>query len=170
MNLDFSGEAPRVLIIHTHATESYTIEPGWEYTASSDYRTLDPEYNMIRVGEAMTRILEEAGIPVIHDTTLNDYPSYNGSYDRTRENIERYLEQYPSIQMVIDVHRDAVELLEGGQMATSATVNGKPSAQVMREFCRDDFCIYMGGAGGAYETYTLAELLPCSFSAAEHMK
>ena len=79
----------------------------------------------------MTRILEEAGIPVIHDTTLNDYPSYNGSYDRTRENIERYLEQYPSIQMVIDVHRDAVELLEGGQMATSATVNGKPSAQVM---------------------------------------
>ena len=40
----------------------------------------------------------------------------------------------------------------------------------MREFCRDDFCIYMGGAGGAYETYTLAELLPCSFSAAEHMK
>ena len=42
--------------------------------------------------------------------------------------------------------------------------------QVMREFCRDDFCIYMGGAGGAYETYTLAELLPCSFSAAEHMK
>lgn len=81
VNLDFSGEDPRVLIIHTHATESYTIEPGWEYTASSDYRTLDPEYNMIRVGEAMTRILEEAGIPVIHDTTLNDYPSYNGSYD-----------------------------------------------------------------------------------------
>ena len=45
---DFSGEDPRVLIIHTHATESYTIEPGWEYTASSDYWTLDPRYNMIR--------------------------------------------------------------------------------------------------------------------------
>ena len=58
-------------------------------------------------------MLEEAGIPrALHDTTLNDYPSYNGSYDRTRENIERYLEQYPSIQMVIDVHRDAVELME----------------------------------------------------------
>ncbi|MBS5670584.1 MAG: stage II sporulation protein P [Oscillospiraceae bacterium] len=131
VSLDFSGEEPRILIIHTHATESYTMEPGWEYTASSDYRTLDPEYNMIRVGEAITRVLEEAGIPVLHDTTLNDYPSYNGSYDRTRENIERYLEQYPSIQMVIDVHRDAVELMEGGQMATSATVNGKPAAQVM---------------------------------------
>ncbi|MFR8331111.1 MAG: stage II sporulation protein P [Oscillospiraceae bacterium] len=100
VSLDFSGEEPRILIIHTHATESYTMEPGWEYTASSDYRTLDPEYNMIRVGEAITRVLEEAGIPVLHDTTLNDYPSYNGSYDRTRENIERYLEQYPSIQMV----------------------------------------------------------------------
>lgn len=131
VDLDFSGTEPRILIIHTHATESYTMEPGWEYVASSNYRTLDPEYNMLRVGEAMTQILKDAGIPVIHDTTLNDYPSYNGSYDRTLENIQSYLEQYPSIQMVIDVHRDAVELADGSQMGTSATVNGKPSAQVM---------------------------------------
>lgn len=117
MDLDFSGDSPRILIVHTHATESYTMEAGWEYSASSDYRTLDPAFNMIRVGEAMTRILEEAGIAVLHDTTLHDYPSYNGSYDKTLESIEGYLAQYPSIQMVIDVHRDAVELSDGSQMA-----------------------------------------------------
>ena len=42
--------------------------------------------------------------------------------------------------------------------------------QVMREFCRDDFLIYMAGAGGSYETVTLSQLLPYSFSAAEHMQ
>lgn len=42
--------------------------------------------------------------------------------------------------------------------------------QVMREFCRDDFILYMGGPDGTYEARTLAEVLPFSFSAAEHMK
>lgn len=42
--------------------------------------------------------------------------------------------------------------------------------QVMREFCRDDFIIYMGGAGSNILTRTLTELLPCSFSAQDHMR
>ena len=42
--------------------------------------------------------------------------------------------------------------------------------QVMREFCRDDFLIHMADAGDAYKTVTMAELLPHSFSASEHMK
>lgn len=41
--------------------------------------------------------------------------------------------------------------------------------QVMREFCSDDFAIYMIVGEGKYETYTLAEILPCSFKAGEHM-
>ena len=41
--------------------------------------------------------------------------------------------------------------------------------QVMREFCQDDFPVYLVGADGSYETVTLAELLPHSFSAASHM-
>lgn len=142
VELDFSEDAPRILIIHTHATESYTQEPGWEYTASANYRTLDTGYNMIRVGDAMARVLEEAGISVIHDTTLNDYPSYNGSYDRTLQNIQSYLEAYPSIQMVIDVHRDAVELSDGSQMATDATVNGRHAAQVMLVMGTDEGGLY----------------------------
>lgn len=142
VDLDFSGEAPRILIIHTHATESYTQEPGWEYAASANYRTLDTQYNMIRVGEAMAQTLEAAGISVLHDTGLNDYPSYNGSYDRTLQSIESYLATYPSIEMVIDVHRDAVELSDGTQMGTDAIVNGKHAAQVMLVMGSDEGGLY----------------------------
>lgn len=131
VELDFSGDEPRILIIHTHATESYTQESGWEYTSSGNYRTLDENYNVLRVGEAMADILNEAGIPTLHDRTLHDYPSYNSSYDRALETIEYYVNQYPSIQMVIDVHRDAIEDSSGNQLPTSALVSGKPSAQVM---------------------------------------
>ena len=123
------GEEPTVLIVHTHTTESYTRvdEP---YTESAAWRTADEDYNMVAIGEIVKHILEENGIPVIHDRELHDYPSYNGSYTRTRRVIQDYVNQYPSIQLVLDLHRDAAG--EGcNQMRTSATVDGEPSAQLM---------------------------------------
>ena len=123
------GEEPTVLIVHTHTTESYTRvdEP---YTESAAWRTADEDYNMVAIGEIVKHILEENGIPVIHDRELHDYPSYNGSYARTRRVIQDYVNQYPSIQLVLDLHRDAAG--EGSnQMRTSATVDGEPSAQLM---------------------------------------
>ena len=131
VDLDFSGSQPRVLIIHTHATESYTQVEGWTYEDAGNFRTLDTSQNMIRVGQAIADILEAAGIPVLHDTSLNDYPSYNSSYDRTLTVIEEYLAQYPTIEMVIDVHRDAIELSDGSQMGTAALVGGGEAAQIM---------------------------------------
>lgn len=129
--LDFSGDAPRVLIISTHATEAYAMEPGWEYEESSEARTLDTDYNVVRVAEELTGILRQAGISVIHDTTLNDYPSYNGAYNQAASRIQSVLEQYPTIQMVIDVHRDAMADEDGNEIATAATVNGQDTARVM---------------------------------------
>ena len=123
------GEEPTVLIVHTHTTESYTRvdEP---YTESAAWRTADEDYNMVAIGEIVKHILEENGIPVIHDRELHDYPSYNGSYTRTRRVIQDYVNQYPSIQLVLDLHRDAAG--EGSnQMRTLATVDGEPSAQLM---------------------------------------
>ena len=123
------GEEPTVLIVHTHTTESYTRvdEP---YTESAAWRTADEDYNMVAIGEIVKHILEENGIPVIHDRELHDYPSYNGSYTRTRRIIQDYVNQYPSIQLILDLHRDAAG--EGSnQMRTSATVDGEPSAQLM---------------------------------------
>ena len=123
------GVEPTVLIIHTHTTESYTRvdEP---YTESAAWRTTDEGYNMVSIGEVVREILEENGIPVIHDRELHDYPSYNGSYTRTREAIIDYVNQNGSIQLILDLHRDAAG--EGShQMRTLAAVDGEPSAQLM---------------------------------------
>ncbi len=129
--LDFSGSGPKILIVHTHATEAYTPEPDWTYEASSDYRTLDTDYSVVRVGRVLAETLEGYGIEVIHDETLNDYPSYNGSYYAALSRIESWLEQYPGIQMVIDVHRDAVADASGNAVALSATENGESCARLM---------------------------------------
>ncbi len=129
--LDFSGEEPRILIVHTHATESYTQAPGWEYEDLGNYRTLDENHNMLRVGRLVADILNEAGVVTLHDKTLHDYPSYNGSYTRSLATIQGYLERYPSIQMVIDVHRDAIEDDEGNQMSTAFSLEEESSARIM---------------------------------------
>ncbi len=128
---DLTGQAPTVLILHTHATESYTQAPGWEYEDLGNYRTLDENHNMLRVGAFLAELLRDAGICVLHDKTLHDYPSYNGSYNRSLATAKTYLEAYPSIQMVIDVHRDAIEDGEGRQLSTAFEVDGESSARIM---------------------------------------
>lgn len=123
------GTAPSVLILHTHATESYT-KNGEDYTESSAWRTLDENYNMLSVGDRVAQILSAGGITVIHDRELHDYPSYNGSYSDARETIRYYLEKYPTIRLVLDLHRDAAG--DGSsQLRTLATVDGADSAQLM---------------------------------------
>ena len=120
---------PTVLILHSHATESY--DPQSEpYTATSAYRTLDTDRNMVSIGAYLAQILEEAGIHVIHDTTLHDYPSYNDSYIASRKTVQQYLKQYPSIQLVLDLHRDATDE-SAAQLDTSAMADGRESAQLM---------------------------------------
>lgn len=128
---ELTGEAPTVLILHTHATESYTQTRSDTYEETSDYRTLDETRNMISIGDHVAAVLEQGGISVVHDTTFHDYPEYTGSYGRSRDTIESYLTQYPSIQLVLDLHRDAADDSNGRQMNTSATVNGQPAAQLM---------------------------------------
>lgn len=125
-----NGE-PQVLIMHTHATESYEPYERDFYDASFNSRTTDPAMNMVSVGDAIAEQLEAAGIGVIHDTTLHDYPSYNGSYDLSRETVQKYLEEYPSIKIVLDVHRDAIERDDGERIAPTVEIDGKSAAQVM---------------------------------------
>lgn len=131
LNWDLTGDNPTVLILHTHATESYTRQPGEIYEEDSDYRTFNASYNMLSIGEELTRVLTAGGISVLHDRTLHDYPSYNGSYDHARQTIRAYLEAYPTITMVIDLHRDAMDFDTDPQLTTLATVGGQKSAQLM---------------------------------------
>ena len=131
LNWDLTGNKPTVLIVHTHATESYTKEPGQIYEEDSDYRTFNASYNMLSIGEELTRVLTAGGISVLHDRTLHDYPSYSGSYNHARQTIRAYLEAFPSICMVIDLHRDALNFEEDPQLTTMATVGTQSSAQLM---------------------------------------
>ena len=126
---DLQAEVPTVLLLQTHATESYT-KHGECYEESASWRTLDEDYNMLSVGELMAESLSRHGIRVLQDRQLYDHPSYNGSYTRARASLKDWLEAYPGIQLVLDLHRDASGG-EGGQMRTEALVNGEPSAQLM---------------------------------------
>lgn len=129
--MDFSGEGPKVLIVHTHSSEAYTPHSGWEYEQSDVLRTEDPTRSVIRVGSEIAEVLQAAGIETLHDTALNDYPTYSGAYARMEATIERYLAEYPSIQMVLDVHRDAAEDANGMQVAFTRQIEGENCAQVM---------------------------------------
>lgn len=102
------ANGPQVLIVHTHGTEAYTMPAGEEYEASDDHRTLDMEKNMIRVGDEIARALTEAGLTVLHDRELYDYPNYSGAYNRSLAAVEKYRADYPSLVYILDVHRDAV--------------------------------------------------------------
>lgn len=141
---DLTGTEPTVLILHTHATESYTKEPGQIYEEDSDYRTFNASYNMLSIGEELTRVLTAGGISVLHDRTLHDYPSFSGSYDHARQTIRAYLEAFPSITMVIDLHRDALNFEEEPQLSTMATVGTQSSAQLMLVAGTDHNVSYTG--------------------------
>ena len=126
---DLYGSEPTVLILHTHSTESYT-QVNENYVETSDWRTLDENYNMLSIGSRVAELLAESGITAIQDREFHDYPSYNGSYVHARKSISAYLEEYPSIKLILDLHRDASGD-EGGQMRTLAKVGGENSAQLM---------------------------------------
>ncbi|MBQ7416203.1 MAG: stage II sporulation protein P [Oscillospiraceae bacterium] len=128
---DLTGDKPTVLIIHSHGTEAYTKTADSMYENYAAYRTMDERYNMISLGDELARLLEQQGITVLHDRTAHDYLDYDNSYKNARKSIEEYLKEYPSIKLVLDLHRDAATNADGSQWATSATVDGKPSAQMM---------------------------------------
>lgn len=126
-----ASQGPQILIMHTHGSEAYTMVGDDIYTETDTARTDDPNYNMIRVGEEMKAVFESMGFSVIHDTSLYDYPNYTGSYTRSLAGIQSMLEQYPTISVVLDVHRDALIASDGTVYKAVTQVNGEDVAQVM---------------------------------------
>lgn len=132
---DTSAEAPLVLIVHTHTIESY-------YDGNSDYidgdlsdtiYSADNRKNMIAVGKVLSEVLNENGVPTLHCSVVHtgDDMSLQGSYERTAQSIQSYLKVYPSIRLVIDLHRDSV-LTEDGEYIKTEVPNGNSElAQVM---------------------------------------
>lgn len=122
---------PQVLILHTHATESYIRHNENYYTQNDTARTTDNAYNMVSLGKIISDKLNSAGIVTLHDTTQHDNPSYNESYSRAANTICSYLKKYPSIKIVIDLHRDALAANDTDKVKLTTEIGGKKAAQIM---------------------------------------
>ncbi|MCL1832579.1 MAG: stage II sporulation protein P [Oscillospiraceae bacterium] len=115
--------APQVLILHTHTTESFA-------DVSGTFRTDDAKRSVVAVGARIAEEIAKAGFGVIHDGTVHDYPVFNDSYSRSAQTVQAILSQYPTIRIVLDIHRDAIES-NGKPVAVVKEVNGKKAAQIM---------------------------------------
>jgi stage II sporulation protein P len=128
----YRDNAPIVLVIHTHGTESYMPEGAKYYEDDGEIaRSSDPDENMIAVGVEFVRVLEENGISTLHCTIMHDKESYRESYSRAAESIAKYLKQYPSIKYVFDLHRDSLMRSTGELISAVASIKGENHAQIM---------------------------------------
>lgn len=134
LKVRFSSDAPQVLIVHTHTTEAYAETEG--------YSSTDPEKNVVAVGNVIAEMLEKNGIPTLHETGLNDVYGYQDAYERMDTVIADYLAQYPSIQMVIDVHRDSFEDSSGNMAGPVVTAGGMECAKLMLVMGTDEGGLY----------------------------
>ncbi len=110
----------KVLLVHTHTTECYFPND----------RSNNAEENMVAVGKEFQKILEQNGIPTLHITTVHDVP-YTTSYKKSLESVTKALAEHPSIEVVIDLHRDAIYGTNGEKVRPIANINGTDHAQVM---------------------------------------
>lgn len=116
------GDDPAVLIVHTHATETYLP------ATAGNYHSTSKENSVRDVGEVLAKSLEEEGIAVVHDETLHDNPSYSSSYSRSYDTIQALLDKYPTIECVIDLHRDAIA---SEAAAPTVSIGGKTCGKYM---------------------------------------
>ena len=125
------GEGPQILILHSHGSEAYSQNDGDLYQESDSFRTTDCAHNVVRVGEEMAEVFRAHGFQVVHDTNLYDYPAYNGAYDRSQAAVKDWLAKYPTIKIILDVHRDALVGTDGAIYKLISQENEKKVAQVM---------------------------------------
>lgn len=119
--------APTILIYHTHTTEAYTPTAENPYAQTSAYRTREQDKSVAAVGEALKKELEEVyGYVVLHDTTDHEPPKLATAYERSEVTMAAYKEKYPTLNIFIDLHRDA-----SSDNTDYVLLNGQPVARVM---------------------------------------
>lgn len=118
--LEGGNDKPQILIYHTHSQEEF-----------ADYGPDNPQATVVGMGSYLTELLTQKGYSVIHDTSV--YDLHNGKLDRNKaytyalEGITKIVQKNPSIEVIIDLHRDGVN--ENLHMVNE--VNGKPTAPIM---------------------------------------
>lgn len=116
MTIDMEVDGPQILIYHTHSQEAYKDSvPG------------DPDTSVVGVGDYLTKLLEEEGFEVLHHKGEYDVGDRDHAYSNAAPPIEQLLKENPSIQVVIDLHRDGVS--ESTHLVTEQ--NGKKMAKIM---------------------------------------
>lgn len=121
LTIDTSGSDPKVLIFHTHSHEDFVgSEPN------------NPNDTIYGIGEMLAHTLtNKYGIITMHDEGKYDYVNGKtqilGAYERMEPAIQKVLNDNPSIEVAIDLHRDGV----GDNVRLVKNVDGKPTAQVM---------------------------------------
>lgn len=126
-----------IIIFHTHTCESYTQSDNFTYNSSGNYRTIDLNYSVARVGDELTNYLSVFGFNVNHDKTFHDYPAYNGSYGRSLSTVSNLLNTFQS-DIIIDIHRDAI----------GSNENYAPLVQIGEDLCAQImFVIGTNGSG-----------------------
>lgn len=128
-----STSKPLVLIVHTHGTEAYSKDGAISYldTGGEIARSENTSKNVVSIGALMADIFNKNGIPTLHCSIMHDQLQYKDSYARAEATIKQYLEKYPSIKLVIDLHRDSILKSSGELVRPVASVNSRPAAQVM---------------------------------------
>ena len=128
-----ASEAPKVLIVHTHATEAYSEDGAIFYDNDSEElaRSSDNEENVVSLGKLMSDILNQKGIPTVHCAVMHDSVQTKDSYSRSEKSIREYLMKYPSIEIVIDLHRDSIMKSDGSLIRPVTLVDSEAVAQVM---------------------------------------
>lgn len=121
---------PVVLIYHTHTSETYELLDRGYYTNERSTRSDSKDENMIRIGEEICKTLEENGYKTIHDKTIYD-TEYSGAYDRSLSVISKIIDENPSIQIALDVHRGTIYQKDGTKVKTVTTINNTKAAQIM---------------------------------------
>ncbi len=131
MVYDVKKDAPTVLVMHTHGCETYSDENGLGLGDQKTYRSTNKDINVVKLGAILSSELNKKGINTIHDQTLCDYPSYNLSYKTAMGLNDWYLQRYPSISFIFDIHRDAIAESDGSPVKLTAKINGESTAQAM---------------------------------------
>ena len=130
IHIDTKSDQPQVLIVHTHTTEGYLTYDAGFYNPADVERTQNHAKNVCAAGESIAKTLRAAGIATLHDTTVHDYPKYTGAYSRSEQTVKAAMAKYPSVKVVLDVHRDAM-ISNDKHIKPTATVNGQKAAQMM---------------------------------------
>jgi stage II sporulation protein P len=117
MTIDEDGDGPQILIYHTHSQEGY-----------ADSTEGDASTSVVAVGEYLAQILtEKYGFRVLHHTGEYDVGDRDHAYSNAAPALEEILKEYPSIQVVIDLHRDSI----GSDTRLVTEINGKSTAKIM---------------------------------------